>query len=269
MAPTTLERTTGPGARAPFAGLQLEERHIATEPPEARGVLRDGVRLLVSSGEAGHTHTTFRDVPDVLRPGDVLVVNTSGTRPAALDARTDQGDDLVVHVSTSLPGDLWMVEPRRPLTGGATEPLALGAGPHVLHLADGSTLHLVHPAVGSQRLWLAAYDGGADSTDLLGVLDAHGRAIRYRYVERDWPLDTYTSVFARNRTSAEMPSASRPFTAELVARLVSAGVVITPIELHTGVSSLEGHEAPYPEWFSVPATTARLATRPARPAAGS
>ncbi|HEY6531015.1 MAG TPA: S-adenosylmethionine:tRNA ribosyltransferase-isomerase, partial [Acidimicrobiales bacterium] len=96
---------------------------------------------------------------------------------------------------------------------------------------------------------------------------AHGRAIRYRYVERDWPIDTYRSVFARNRTSAEMPSASRPFTTELVAALVSAGVVVTPLELHTGVSSLEGHEAPYPEWFSVPATTARIVNE-ARAAGG-
>ena len=72
----------------------------------------------------------------------------------------------------------------------------------------------------------------------------------------DWPLSAYRSVFALDHTSAEMPSASRPFTTELVTRLVSSGVLVAPISLHTGVSSLEGHEAPYPEWFSVPATTA-------------
>ncbi|HEY6530967.1 MAG TPA: S-adenosylmethionine:tRNA ribosyltransferase-isomerase, partial [Acidimicrobiales bacterium] len=108
MAPTTIERTSASravgAARSPFADLDLQDRHIAVEPPEARGVPRDGVRLLVSSTQSGHTHTVFRDVVDVLRPGDVLVVNTSGTRPAAVDVRTDPGADLVLHVSTSLPG---------------------------------------------------------------------------------------------------------------------------------------------------------------------
>jgi S-adenosylmethionine:tRNA ribosyltransferase-isomerase len=55
-----------------------------------------------------------------------------------------------------------------------------------------------------------------------------------------------------------MPSAARPITADVVARLIAAGVVIAPITLHCGVSSLEAHELPYPERYQVPATTARL-----------
>jgi S-adenosylmethionine:tRNA ribosyltransferase-isomerase len=55
-----------------------------------------------------------------------------------------------------------------------------------------------------------------------------------------------------------MPSAARPFTSEIVTRLVSRGVTIAPVTLHTGVSSLEGNEDPYPESYDVPAATARL-----------
>ena len=53
-----------------------------------------------------------------------------------------------------------------------------------------------------------------------------------------------------------MPSAGRPITPELVTRLVAKGIGITPIVLHTGVSSLEANEHPYPEWYRVPAATA-------------
>ncbi len=55
-----------------------------------------------------------------------------------------------------------------------------------------------------------------------------------------------------------MPSAARPFTPELVTALVARGIVVAPLTLHAGVSSLEAGELPYPERFSVPPTTARL-----------
>ena len=84
----------------------------------------------------------------------------------------------------------------------------------------------------------------------------HGRPIRYRHVPHEWPLSQYQTVFARDPGSAEMPSASRPFSYELVTVLVGQGVLIAPLLLHTGVSSLEGGEAPYPERYRVPGTTA-------------
>ena len=256
MASRLLDRSHavgGPGPASPVAHLRLEDRHVATEPPEARGTERSAVRLLVSTATGHHVDTRVDRIGDHLRPGDVLAVNTSGTRNAAIDVVGATVGPLVIHVSTELPGGLWTVEPRSPLPGGSTEPVALGAGPHRLELAGGTALQLLRPVAGSQRLWIAATD---EDDDLLGALERHGRPIRYRYVPEDWPLAAYRSVFALDHTSAEMPSASRPFTAELVTHLVSSGVVVAPVSLHTGVSSLEGHEAPYPEWFSVPATTA-------------
>jgi S-adenosylmethionine:tRNA ribosyltransferase-isomerase len=99
----------------------------------------------------------------------------------------------------------------------------------------------------------------AGGVDLAATMAARGRPIRYQYVPRDWPLESYQTVFATEQGSAEMPSAARPFTASIVTRLVSNGVAVAPITLHTGVSSLEAGERPYAERYRVPASTAALA----------
>jgi S-adenosylmethionine:tRNA ribosyltransferase-isomerase len=206
-------------------------------------------------------HGRFDAIGSHLRPGDLLVVNTSATRPAALDATLigESGSrDAVVHVSTELPGDLWLVEPRRRVSNGSTEPLTLPLGPFTAQIGDGGdawSIDLLRPAPGSQRLWLAAADPATHVPTLLARL---GRPIRYRYVVDDWPIGAYETVFGRDPGSAEMPSASRPFTADLVAELVRSGVTFATITLHTGVSSLEGHETPYVERFDVPRGSAEL-----------
>ena len=231
----------------------LDAAHAAHEPPEARGVPRDDVRLMVSRGTSSPIHATFRALPDFLSAGDLIVVNTSATIPAAIDAELPDGTPFVLHVSTELPGGLWMVEPRQLIDGGATEPRALDAIASRIRLTGGTEIDLLRPAPGSARLWLAAVAG---NEDLSRALNEHGRPIRYRYVERDWPIDAYQTVFADQPGSAEMPSAARPFSEALVTALVRRGVGLSPITLHTGVSSLEGHELPYPERFEVPAATA-------------
>src|SRR5919202_4981769 len=87
----------------------------AGEPPEARGLERDEVRLMVSYRSDGRVvHSRFRDLPDFLEAGDVLVINTSGTMNAALPAQREDGKALELHLSTRLPAELWIVEVRRP-----------------------------------------------------------------------------------------------------------------------------------------------------------
>ena len=226
----------------------------ATEPPEARGITRDAVRMLVAyRHDLRVVHAHAHDLPQFLDEGDLVVVNTSGTLAAALDALGEDGTPLVVHISQRLPASLWLVELRTP-DGHATHPWFDEPPGRDLRLVGGGMVHLVGRFESSQRLWIATLDL---PQPVLTYLAVHGRAIRYGYVTRDWPIDMYQNVYAREPGSAEMPSAGRPFTPELVTRLVAKGVGVTPIVLHTGVSSLEASEHPYPEWFRVPAATAR------------
>ena len=109
--------------------------------------------------------------------------------------------------------------------------------------------------VSGVRLWLARLDC---RSPLEAYLAAHGHPIRYGYVPRRWPLSAYQNVYALEPGSAEMASAGRPFTAELITRLVAGGVLVAPVTLHAGVSSPERHERPYPERYRVPEQTARL-----------
>jgi S-adenosylmethionine:tRNA ribosyltransferase-isomerase len=225
----------------------------ATQPPEARGITRDAVRMMVAYRHDLHlVHAHAHDLPQFLDEGDLIVVNTSGTLAAALDALGADGAPLVIHLSQRLPGDQWLVELRRP-NGRATEPWFEDPHGRELGLMGGGIVHLLQRFDGSTRLWIATLEL---PQPVLTYLAVHGRPIRYGYVTRDWPLDVYQNVYAREPGSAEMPSAGRPFTPELVTRLVAKGVGVTPIVLHTGVSSLEANEHPYPEWYRVPKATA-------------
>ncbi len=219
----------------------------APAPPEARGLPRDGVRMLVS--RAGHgtvTHHQFTGLPGLLLPGDLLVVNTSRTLPAAVLA----GPDLAIHFSTSLPDGSWLVEPRIP-TEKSSIPNGTVATPRVIALPGGAALTLLERV--SARLWNARL-----SVAVLPYLLRYGEPIRYSYAGRRWPLRAYQTVFGRIPGSAEMPSAARPFTESVVTDLVTRGVTVAPVTLHCGVSSLEAGEDPYPEQYDVPAATARL-----------
>lgn len=272
-----------PAAAPELTGLEriTGGRREAHEPPEARGLRRDEVRMLVArrepAGETSVAHARARDLTDHLCAGDVLVVNTSATLPAALPACRADGTMLRLHLSTPDPTaaqDHWVVELRRdgerfgdaragerlalPGRGAASATLLapyLPAGPRLTHRT--ATAHAVRDATGT-RLWLAAIDTGTAATSVLDHLTQHGQPIRYAHTHGDWPLSDYQTIFALHPGSAEMPSAGRPFTPELVTALVARGIVIAPLTLHTGVSSLEAGESPYPERFRVPRTTARL-----------
>jgi S-adenosylmethionine:tRNA ribosyltransferase-isomerase len=222
-------------------------------------------QLLVASRRTGRlVDACFAELSHFLDPGDLLVVNTSATLPAALPARVD-GEEVELHLSTPAGGKspaeagadpdgageaLWVVE----LRTGDRRPLRAPAGGRI-ELPAGGEAELLAPYLGSARLSVARLSLGGP---VEGYLARHGHPIRYRHTEEDLPIDAYQTVFAREPGSAEMPSAARPFTAELVTELVSDGVLIAPVTLHCGVSSLESGESPYPERFRVPAETARL-----------
>ncbi len=248
----------GVAATDPGAGdrldFELPPELEAAEPAEVRGWARDDVRLLVaerSTGRIGHHHVT--ELPGLLRAGDLLVVNTSATVAAALPAVTADGRSLWLHVSTALPQDLWLVELRLP-AGASSTPYGGGEAGDRLMLPDHAEAALL--ARTGSRLWVARLELPA-GTELFDLMAGHGRPIRYGYVSREWPLSAYQNVYASEPGSAEMPSAGRAFTTDLITRLMAAGIDVAPLVLHTGVSSLEAGEAPYPERFRVSADTAR------------
>ena len=229
---------------------------IASAPPEAQGVARDDVRLLVA--RPGRVeHHRFADLPDQLEPGDLVVVNNSGTVNGEIDA-VRGGAPIVLHAASRLDDGTWVVELRT--SPDATDPVLDAAAGETIGVGElPLTLIGPYPEEGSSpsgtgnRLWRAQVEG-----DLRALLDRHGRPIAYGYLDRRYPLSAYQSVFASLPGSAEMASAGRPFTEALVTRLVSRGIGVAPITLHTGVSSQETGEGPQPEWYHVPATTARL-----------
>ena len=248
--------------KLPSLDFDLPPELEADAPPEARGFERDEVRLMVSYRSDDHVvHSRFRDLENFLEAGDVLVINTSGTMNAAVSAERElDGAALELHLSTGLPADLWVVELRRP-AGTATEPFLYAMAGETLRLAGGATatLHTPYPS-GSKRsdgtrLWVSTLDlpGPLDE-----YLERHGSPIHYSYVQESWPASYYQTVYATEKGSAEMPSAGRAFTPELITRLVARGVQITPLILHTGVASLEEDEPPYEEFYRVPPETARL-----------
>ena len=247
----------------PRLKFELPPELEAFAPPEARGMTRDAVRMMVARRSNGAlTHSTFALLPAFLDEGDLVVVNTSGTIPAAITATTvvdqplvDQplvDQPLVVHLSTRLDDGRWVVEPRR-IVGHSTERWPDESPPRDLCLGESAAMRLVERYLDSRRLWIAELDL---PQPVLTWLTVHGRPIRYGYVERQWPLSVYQNVYVTEPGSAEMPSAGRPFTPDVITRLVAKGVGVTPIVLHTGVASLEADELPYPEHARVSETTA-------------
>ena len=211
----------------------------ARVPPEERGRGRDDVRLLVTHGPFGIAqHLQFHDLPSLLRPNDVVVLNASATVASAVRASSERSGAFTVHFSTRGPDGWCVVEARR---------TDVRAG-DVATLAGGARLTFASPHRGSRRLWSARVEGAGD---LIAYLYRHGTPIAYPHVDRAWPIETYQNVYASEAGSAEMPSAGRPFTREALERLRRSGVIVTTLILHTGVSSPERDEPPYAEYFKI------------------
>jgi S-adenosylmethionine:tRNA ribosyltransferase-isomerase len=244
--------------RAGVAAFDLPTARHATEPPEARGLRRDRVKLLVSRLDGRVEHRRFDELPHLLRPGDLLVVNASGTLAASLPAERPDGARIELHISTELPGQLWTVELRQPGPIAST-PLWTAAAGETVRLPDGgrATILAPYPFAGElsavSRLWAAVLQLPLPLVDYLA---RYGSPIRYGHVPRPWPIADYQTVFATEMGSAEMPSAGRPFTREILAALRGAGIDVAPLVLHAGVSSLEHREPPYEERYRVPRETA-------------
>lgn len=243
----------------PFA-----EGAAAVSPPEARGIARDGVRMLVASKTEGLRSTVARQLPAVLRPGDLVVLNTSDTLPAALRGVTADGEPVELHLSTVDPGSgttqdallgrrsRWVVELRHPSGRPGGEPRSTDRTGTEVTLS-GAHLTVDAPyAPGHRRLWTAEL---RTPRPLGYFLATHGQPVRYGYTAARWPLSAYRTDHADTPGSVEMPSAGRPITARVLRNLRRRGVGVATVVLHCGLSSPERDEPPYAEWYSVPPST--------------
>ena len=211
----------------------------ATAPPERRGIERDRVRLLVTDRSTrSHAHARFCELPDLLRRGDLLVVNDSATLAAALPARRSSGNEIKLHVSTMLDQRIWMAEPRGTVLLG--EELRLPAGGSAAMIAP------VDPE--RPRLWYAWF---GLPLPMHAYLAKFGEPIRYGYMMQAFPLSDYQTIFAREPGSSEMPSAARPFTSRTLDALRQRGIEVAMLTLHCGVASFEAPELPATERFAV------------------
>jgi S-adenosylmethionine:tRNA ribosyltransferase-isomerase len=242
----------------------------ANAPPEARGLRRDEVRLLVTDqGGRRVRHALFHQLADFLDEGDAVVINTSGTRNAALAATRADGTPLELHLSTHLDDESWTVEPRALEADGKNRHFEGAVPGEELSLPGGARALLQEPYVSdcepearpSPTLWVASLRLPAPIDE---YLSAWGFPIRYNYVKSRWPSAYYQTVYATEPGSAEMPSAGRGFTAEVLEQLARKGVRVLPLILHTGISNVETHEPPYKEYYRLSDQTAREVTKARR-----
>ena len=228
--------------------FNLPQEHEARRPPEARGLARDGVSLLVSDSRTQtHTSAAFTDIARYLDEGDLLVVNDSATIPAAIDARRTNGSEITLHFSTRISESTWIVEPRNAGFAAIGERFALPADGIVELLTP---VHRAHP-----RLWFARVQLPAPPRE---YLQRYGRPIAYGYLDGRYPIETYQTIFGRKPGSVEMPSAARPFSLRVLDSLYRRSVNVAAVTLHCAVSSPETHEPPLDERFEVPRWTSNV-----------
>lgn len=221
--------------------FEVPDEKAASKPPEAEGRDRSDVRLLVVHRATGLIeHRRFADLPEYLRPGDVIVLNASATLPSQFMAIDGQGRDVKVRLSSRDPssngkGDQWhaVLDPDADVRPG--DALRFGAIDGVELAASVVTRHPRVP-----RLWLLAFDlKGMPMAEWRTQL---GKPIRYHYVPQEWGLEYYQNTYAQFPGSSEMPSAGRAFTPEMLAQLNAMGVGAVRIVLHTGVSNIDIEE---------------------------
>jgi S-adenosylmethionine:tRNA ribosyltransferase-isomerase len=266
----------------------LPPRAIAQRPAEPR----DAARLLVDGGPAaGVEHRTVADVPLLVRPGDVLVVNTTRVLPARLRLRKATGGEVEVLLLERLPTGEWaaLVRPGRRVRPGTV--LAAGPDLDVVVGADGpgDGTRLVALRVSAPGAEVdAAAASGDDATDAaaadgddavvareLAVLRRYGVVPLPPYITE--PLadpDRYQTVFADRPGSVAAPTAGLHLTPEVLDRCRAAGAQLASVDLVVGMGTfrpmtaakVEDHHM-HAERYRVPPETLEACTA-ARAAGG-
>ncbi|WP_117237014.1 tRNA preQ1(34) S-adenosylmethionine ribosyltransferase-isomerase QueA [Thermus sediminis] len=243
-------------------GLEAYDYYLPPELIAQEGVEpRDLARMLVVPREGPFRveHRRVRDLPEFLRPGDLLVFNESKVIPARLLARKPTGGRVeVLLVREKAPG-LWeaLLGPARRAPVG-TELLFLS--PKDLEPVPGLKAEVV--GVEEDGVRLLRFQG-----DLLAHLEEVGEVPLPPYIKAQIPLERYQTVYAKRPGSVAAPTAGLHFTPELLARLRGMGVELHFLTLHVGPGTFrpvkgdpEGHEM-HPEPYEIPEATALAVNR--------
>jgi S-adenosylmethionine:tRNA ribosyltransferase-isomerase len=250
---------------------ELPPERIAQEPlPE-----RDGSRLLVLDRTTGAVHhQAFRDLPQLLNPGDLLVVNRSRVFPARLLGQRAGGGEAEVLLVRDLGDGTWdaLVRPGRRLRPGATvhvpPDLTIVIEPPPRDPAAPAPKGAPRPA---PRAPLKRVRLHAQSGDVAEALERLGHTPLPPYIRRPAaPADRerYQTVFAREAGSVAAPTAGLHFSPTLLAELAARGIERAEIVLHVGpgtfrpveVERVEDHRVD-PEPYAIPPETALAIAR--------
>jgi S-adenosylmethionine:tRNA ribosyltransferase-isomerase len=240
----------GSGPRITDFDYELPPAAIAQTPLGER----DASRLLILERRTGRVeHRTFRDLPDLLSPSDLLVVNRSRVFPARLLGRRTGGGAAEALLVRRVGGATWeaLVRPGRRLRPG-----------HEIIVSPELSLRIESEAVGHdgrRRVRLLAPDPEA-------AIARFGHTPLPPYIRRaDSPSDQerYQTVYARDQGSVAAPTAGLHFTTALLERLEQRGLRKADVVLHVGpgtfrpvtVDDVSEHRVE-PEPFTLPPETA-------------
>jgi S-adenosylmethionine:tRNA ribosyltransferase-isomerase len=230
-------------------------RHLRTDE-----VSRHAVRLVTIARHADDIALhPFAALPQLLRAGDVVVVNDAATLPGSLFGTTANGRAFELRLSGPIDGnrlygvllgsgDYHTPTERRPA------PPTVTAGDHLTI----SSLALTVASVAGRRVELVAQ---TDGDALWQELYAAGRPVQYAHRSEPMPLWSVQTAYAARPWAAEMPSAGRPLTWDVLLGLRKAGIEIASLTHAAGLSST-GDDAldralPWPERYQIPRRTAQ------------
>jgi S-adenosylmethionine:tRNA ribosyltransferase-isomerase len=242
--------------------FQLPPELIAQEPPATRGTSR----LLVLDRATGlHTHRLVSDLPDLLVPGDLLVVNNTRVFPARLLGHRDPSGGaaeclLVARAGAGGAGEeFWeaLVHPGQKLKAGAR---IVFAGDPPLHA---EILERRFHGRRLIRLWTGDGSPVEQAVDVIGHMPLPPYIKR---PDRASDRERYQTVFAESRGSIAAPTAGLHFTPSLLSRLAERGVERAEITLHVGygtfqpirVDLVEQHQMASEEYEIAPAAATAI-----------
>jgi S-adenosylmethionine:tRNA ribosyltransferase-isomerase len=238
---------------------ELPEERIAQNPV----IPRDNSRLLVVDSLISHRHCLFKDLPEFLRPGDLLVLNNTRVLPARLYGRKSSGAAVEVLLLEEKQHNCWLalVKPGKKFKPGSVIEFELNS----LSKNKFNCQNLratVLETDGETGGRLLKFDL-APGKSLIPFLEAFGNIPFPPYVTKTEALpEQYQTIYAERSGAVAAPTAGLHFTEELFQRLQSKGIDQTFLTLHVGVGTFRPVEVDniiehqmHGEWIEVPAET--------------